>query len=159
VIVDIGNTGNGGSPDSATGRWPHGTMVSADTDANGIFPAAGQAAPPVPAWMPCPWLQLRCHAPIRRSCRAAAWLVVLLVHGGLALWLLDSGRIELRSGEGPRISLHWLPPEPPAPVPQQPALPSAKMTRPAASMMPRPAPVAQAESALPAPGTWLQWRH
>ena len=76
----------------------------------------------------------------------------LLVHGGLALWLLDSGRIELRSGEGPRISLHWLPPEPPAPVPQQPALPSAKMTRPAASMMPRPAPVAQAESALPAPG-------
>ncbi|GFF06703.1 hypothetical protein SM139_1833 [Stenotrophomonas maltophilia] len=41
VIVDIGNTGNGGSPDSATGRWPHGTMVSADTDANGIFPAAG----------------------------------------------------------------------------------------------------------------------
>ena len=84
--------------------------------------------------------------------RMAAWLVVLLMHGGLALWLLDSGRIELRSGEGPRISLHWLPPEPPAPVPQQPALPSAKMMRPAASMMPRPAPVAQAESALPAPG-------
>ncbi len=84
--------------------------------------------------------------------RMAAWLVVLLVHGGLALWLLDSGRIELRSGEGPRISLHWLPLEPPAPVPQQPASPSAKMTRPAASMMPRPAPVAQAESALPAPG-------
>ncbi|WP_308518298.1 hypothetical protein, partial [uncultured Stenotrophomonas sp.] len=32
MIVDIGNTGNGGSPDSATGRWSHGAMVSADTD-------------------------------------------------------------------------------------------------------------------------------
>jgi hypothetical protein len=33
VIVDIGSTGNGGSFDSATGRWLHGPMVSADTDA------------------------------------------------------------------------------------------------------------------------------
>jgi hypothetical protein len=41
VIVDIGNTGNGGSPDSATGWWPHGAMVSADTDANEIFRASG----------------------------------------------------------------------------------------------------------------------
>ncbi|WP_369038491.1 hypothetical protein [Stenotrophomonas maltophilia] len=79
-----------------------------------------------------------------------AWLVVLLVHGGLALWLLGSGRIELRSGEGPRIPLRWLPPERPTPVPQPPALPSTQMTRPTASVMPRPAPVAQADSAQPA---------
>lgn len=46
--VDIGKAGNGGSPDSATGRRPHGTMVSADTDPNGILPEAGYAALPVP---------------------------------------------------------------------------------------------------------------
>ncbi len=80
----------------------------------------------------------------------AAWLVVLLVHGGLALWLLDSGRIELRRGEDARISLRWLPPELRTAVPQQPALPFTQMTRPTASVMPRPAPVAQADSALPA---------
>lgn len=82
--------------------------------------------------------------------RMAAWMVVLLVHGGLALWLLDSGRIELRSDDGPRILLRWLPPELPTPVAKQPTLPSAQMTRPAASVMPRPAPVAQADSAQPA---------
>ncbi|WP_164136434.1 hypothetical protein [Stenotrophomonas maltophilia] len=82
--------------------------------------------------------------------RMAAWLVVLLVHGGLALWLLDSGRIELRRGEDARISLRWLPPEVRTAVPQQPALPSTQMTRPAASVMPRSAPVAQADNALPA---------
>ena len=82
--------------------------------------------------------------------RMAAWLVVLLVHGGLSLWLLDSGRIELRSDDGPRILLRWLPPELPTPVAKQPTLPSAQMTRPAASVMPRPAQVAQADSAQPA---------
>ncbi|MNV57420.1 hypothetical protein D3C71_1497500 [compost metagenome] len=39
VIVDIGKAGNGGSTDSATGQWLYGAMVSADTDANEIFPA------------------------------------------------------------------------------------------------------------------------
>lgn len=82
--------------------------------------------------------------------RLAAWLVVLLVHGVLALWLLGNGRIELRSDDGPRISLRWLPPEQPMPMPQQPAMPSTPMTRPAASVMPRPAPAAQANTALPA---------
>lgn len=82
--------------------------------------------------------------------RLAAWLVVLLVHGVLALWLLGSGRIELRSDDGPRISLRWLPSEQPRLMPQQPAMPSTPMTRPAASVMPRPAPAAQANTALPA---------
>lgn len=81
--------------------------------------------------------------------RLAAWLVVLLVHGVLALWLMGSGRIELRSDDGPRISLRWLPPEQPL-MPQQPTMPSTPMTSPAASVMPRPAPAAQANTALPA---------
>ncbi len=79
--------------------------------------------------------------------RMAAWLVVLLVHGGLALWLLDSGRIELRSDDGPRILLRWSPPELPTPVA---AAHLALRTDDAASVMPRPAPVAQADSAQPA---------
>ena len=37
--------------------------------------------------------------------RMAAWLVVLLVHGLMALWLLGSGRIMLRSDDDARISL------------------------------------------------------
>ncbi|XFC38438.1 hypothetical protein ACEF39_001431 [Stenotrophomonas indicatrix] len=73
--------------------------------------------------------------------RLAAWLVVLLVHGVLALWLLGSGRIELRSDDGPRISLRWLPPEESDPIPQHHALPVASMTRPAAPIAPHAAPV------------------
>lgn len=82
--------------------------------------------------------------------RLVAWLVVLLVHGALALWLLGSGRVELHSDDGPRISLRWLPPEQPMLAPQQPAMPSTPMTRPAASVMPRTAPAAQSNAALPA---------
>ncbi|HIE4189899.1 TPA: hypothetical protein ACXM51_002611 [Stenotrophomonas maltophilia] len=82
--------------------------------------------------------------------RMAAWLVVLLVHGLMALWLLGSGRIMLRSDDDARISLRWLPPEPPTLAPQQPTLRSAQVTRPAASAMPRPAPAAQTDSTLPA---------
>lgn len=82
--------------------------------------------------------------------RLVAWLVVLLVHGVLALWLLGSGRIELRSDDGPRISLRWLPPEQPMLAPQQPAMPSTPMTRPAGSVMAHPAPAAQANTTLPA---------
>lgn len=82
--------------------------------------------------------------------RLVAWLVVLLVHGVLALWLMGSGRIELRSDDGPRISLRWLPPERPRLMPQQPAMPSTPMARPAASVMPRPAPAVQANTAPPA---------
>jgi len=37
--------------------------------------------------------------------RMAAWLVVLLVHGLMALWLWGSGRIVLRADDGARISL------------------------------------------------------
>lgn len=81
--------------------------------------------------------------------RMAAWLVVLLVHGLMALWLWGSGRIVLRADDDARISLRWLPPELPALAPSLPALPSVPMTRPAASVRPRPAPIAQAETALP----------
>ncbi|TDV30128.1 hypothetical protein [Stenotrophomonas sp. CC22-02] len=84
--------------------------------------------------------------------RMAAWLVVLLVHGLMALWLWGSGRIVLRADDGARISLRWLPPELPAPAPSLPALPSVPMTRRAASVKPHPAPIAQAETALPAEG-------
>ncbi|WP_439448776.1 hypothetical protein [Stenotrophomonas sp. ATs4] len=70
--------------------------------------------------------------------RMAAWLVVLLVHGLMALWLLGSGRITLRSDDGARISLHWLPPEQPVAVQPHPAPPSASVARPAASTAPRP---------------------
>lgn len=91
--------------------------------------------------------------------RMAAWLVVLLVHGGLALWLLDSGRIELRSDDGPRVLLRWLPPELPTPVAKQPTLPSAQMTRPAASVMPAlPRLRRQTAPSLPRK-TRLRWRH
>ncbi|HEL3816152.1 TPA: hypothetical protein UMY79_003054 [Stenotrophomonas maltophilia] len=84
--------------------------------------------------------------------RMAAWLVVLLVHGLMALWLWGSGRIVLRADDGARISLRWLPPELPAPAPSLPALPSVPMTRRAASVKPHPTPIAQAETALPTEG-------
>ncbi|HEL2977956.1 TPA: hypothetical protein UMB92_000776 [Stenotrophomonas maltophilia] len=82
--------------------------------------------------------------------RMAAWLVVLLVHGLLALWLWGSGRIVLRGDNGARISLRWLPPELSASVPSLPALPSTPVTRPAAAVKPRPALVASAEANVPA---------
>lgn len=82
--------------------------------------------------------------------RMAAWLVVLLVHGLMALWLLGSGRSVLRGDDGARISLRWLSPEPPASAPRAPALAAAPALRPTASPMPSPAPVAQIEAALPA---------
>lgn len=82
--------------------------------------------------------------------RMAAWLVVLLVHGLVAVWLWGSGRIELRGDDGARISLRWLPPQLPAPAPSRPALPSTPVTRPAAAVKPRPAPVASAEATMPA---------
>lgn len=70
--------------------------------------------------------------------RMAAWLVVLLVHGLMALWLWGSGRIALRADDGARISLRWLPPELPAPAPSLPALATGPMTRRAASVKPHP---------------------
>lgn len=73
--------------------------------------------------------------------RMAAWLVVLLVHGLMAVWLLGTGRVALRGDDGSRISLRWLPPEESDPIPQHPALPVASMTRPAAPITPRAAPV------------------
>jgi len=82
--------------------------------------------------------------------RMAAWLVVLLVHGLMALWLLGSGRVTLRSDEAARISLRWLPPDQPAAVQPQPALPSASATRPAASTAPRPTPAAPTDAIAPA---------
>ncbi|MBH1650584.1 hypothetical protein I5U67_00020 [Stenotrophomonas maltophilia] len=82
--------------------------------------------------------------------RMAAWLVVLLVHGLMALWLLGSGRVTLRSDEAARISLRWLPPDQPAAVQPQPALPSASAARPAASTAPRPTPAAPTDAIAPA---------
>ncbi|MGG6344101.1 hypothetical protein ACQ5SA_12720 [Stenotrophomonas indicatrix] len=43
--------------------------------------------------------------------RLAAWLVVLLVHMLMLLWLLHAGRIALVAHDGSRISLRWVPPE------------------------------------------------
>jgi hypothetical protein len=82
--------------------------------------------------------------------RMAAWLVVLLVHGLMLLWLWGSGRIVLRGDDDARISLRWLPSELPAPAPSLPALATGPVTRPAASVKRRPVPAAQAENALPA---------
>ncbi|SNT81705.1 hypothetical protein [Stenotrophomonas sp. CC120222-04] len=82
--------------------------------------------------------------------RMAAWLVVLLVHGLMALWLLGSGRVTLRSDEAARISLRWLPPDQPAVVQPLPALPSASAARPAASTAPRPTPAAPTNAIAPA---------
>ncbi|WP_295565682.1 hypothetical protein [uncultured Stenotrophomonas sp.] len=79
-----------------------------------------------------------------------AWLVVLLVHGLMAVWLWGTARIVLRGDDGARISLRWLPPELPAPAPLPPALSSTLVTPPAAAVKPRPAPVASAEAAVPA---------
>lgn len=82
--------------------------------------------------------------------RMTAWLVVLLVHGLMAVWLWGTARIVLRGDDGARISLRWLPPELPAPAPSPPALSSTPVTRPAPAVKPRPAPVASAEAAVPA---------
>ncbi|MFB5855617.1 hypothetical protein WAB97_007210 [Stenotrophomonas maltophilia] len=82
--------------------------------------------------------------------RMAAWLVVLLVHGLMAVWLLGSGRMTLHSDEAARISLRWLPPEQPAAVQPHPALPSASAARPVASTAPRPAPAAPTDAIAPA---------
>ncbi|BCX43267.1 hypothetical protein O0J72_02430 [Stenotrophomonas sp. Sm3212] len=82
--------------------------------------------------------------------RMAAWLMVLLVHGLMAVWLLGSGRMTLPSDEAARISLRWLPPEQPAAVQPHPALPSASAARPAASTASRPAPAAPADAIAPA---------
>ncbi|WP_295570823.1 hypothetical protein [uncultured Stenotrophomonas sp.] len=79
-----------------------------------------------------------------------AWLVVLLVHGLMTVWLWGTARIVLRGDDGARISLRWLPPELPAPAPSLPAMPTASVTRPAALVNRRPAPPAQAQAALPA---------
>ena len=80
--------------------------------------------------------------------RMAAWLVVLLVHGLMALWLLGSGRMTLRSDEGARMTLYWLPPKQPVPAQPRPAQPTAEAARPAASTAPRPPPAAATASAL-----------
>lgn len=82
--------------------------------------------------------------------RMAAWLVVLLVHGLMAVWLLGSGRMMLRGDEAARISLRWLPPEQPAAVQPRPALPSASAARPAASTAPRPTSAAPTDAIAPA---------
>ncbi|HEL3811109.1 TPA: hypothetical protein UMT89_002462 [Stenotrophomonas maltophilia] len=82
--------------------------------------------------------------------RMAAWLVVLLVHGLMAVWLLGSGRMTLRGDEAARISLRWLPPEQPAAVQPHPALPSASAARPAASTAPRPTSAAPTDAIAPA---------
>ncbi len=82
--------------------------------------------------------------------RMVAWLMVLLVHGLMAVWLLGSGRMTLPSDEAARISLRWLPPEQPAAVQPHPALPSASAARPAASTAPRPAPAAPTDAIAPA---------
>ncbi|MNB72596.1 hypothetical protein [Stenotrophomonas lactitubi] len=73
--------------------------------------------------------------------RMAAWLVVLLVHGLIAVWLLGTGRVALRGDDDSRISLRWLPPEESDPIPQRPTLPVASTTRPAAPITPHAAPV------------------
>jgi hypothetical protein len=80
----------------------------------------------------------------------AAWLVVLLMHGLMAVWLLGSGRMALRGDEAARISLRWLPPEQPAAVQPHPALPSASAARPAASTAPRLPPAAPTDAIAPA---------
>ncbi|WP_191863832.1 hypothetical protein [Stenotrophomonas sp. AS012628] len=82
--------------------------------------------------------------------RMAAWLAVLLVHGLMAVWLLGSGRMTLRSDEGSRISLRWIPPEQPVPTQQRPAHPTAEATRPAPSTAPRPTPAAPTDAIAPA---------
>ncbi|RTQ85712.1 MULTISPECIES: hypothetical protein [Stenotrophomonas] len=82
--------------------------------------------------------------------RMAAWLVVLLVHVLMALWLLSSGRMTLHSDDGARISLYWLPPEQPAPAQPHPAQPTAEAARPAASTAPRPTPAAPTDAIAPA---------
>ncbi|MHC1652473.1 hypothetical protein ACODUL_04160 [Stenotrophomonas maltophilia] len=82
--------------------------------------------------------------------RMTAWLVVLLVHGLMAVWLWGTARIVLRGDDGARVSLRWLPPELPTPVPSLPAMPTASVTRPAALVNRRPAPAAQAQTAPPA---------
>jgi hypothetical protein len=82
--------------------------------------------------------------------RMAAWLVVLLVHGLMAVWLLGSGRMTLRSDEGARISLRWIPPEPPPAVQPHPAPPTTSAARPAPSTAPRPTPSAPTDVNTPA---------
>ncbi|WP_329766471.1 hypothetical protein [Stenotrophomonas geniculata] len=82
--------------------------------------------------------------------RMAAWLAVLLVHGLMAVWLLGSGRMTLRSDEGARISLRWIPPEPPPAVQPHPAPPTTSAARPAPSTAPRPTPSAPTDVSTPA---------
>ncbi len=82
--------------------------------------------------------------------RMAAWLAVLLVHGLMAVWLLGSGRMTLRSDEGARISLRWIPPEPPPAVQPHPAPPTTSAARPAPSTAPRPTPSAPTDVNTPA---------
>lgn len=82
--------------------------------------------------------------------RMAAWLVVLLVHGLMAVWLLGSGRMTLRSEEGARISLRWIPPEHPPAVQPHPAPPTTSAARPAPSTAPRPTPSAPTDVNTPA---------
>lgn len=82
--------------------------------------------------------------------RMAAWLVVLLVHGLMAVWLLGSGRMTLRSDEGARMTLYWLPPKQPVPAQPHPAQPTAEAARPAASTAPRPPPAAPKDASTPA---------
>lgn len=82
--------------------------------------------------------------------RMAAWLAVLLVHGLMAVWLLGSGRMTLRSDEGARISLRWVPPEPPPAVQPHPAPPTTSAARPAPSTAPRPTPSAPTDVNTPA---------
>ncbi|ACF51036.1 hypothetical protein D7U98_02230 [Stenotrophomonas maltophilia] len=82
--------------------------------------------------------------------RMAAWLVVLLVHGLMAVWLLGSGRMTLRSDGGARMTLYWLPPKQPVPAQPRPAQPTAEAARPAASTAPRPPPAAPTDASTPA---------
>ncbi|CAH0063756.1 hypothetical protein [Stenotrophomonas geniculata] len=82
--------------------------------------------------------------------RMAAWLAVLLVHGLMAVWLLGSGRMTLRSDEGARISLRWIPPEQPPAVQPHPAPPTTSAARPAPSTAPRPTPSAPTDVNTPA---------
>ncbi|MGN7767058.1 hypothetical protein ACTJJM_06090 [Stenotrophomonas sp. 22692] len=82
--------------------------------------------------------------------RMAAWLAVLLVHGLMAVWLLGSGRMTLRSDEGARISLRWIPPEPPPAIQPHPAPPTTSAARPAPSTAPRPTPSAPTDVNTPA---------
>ncbi len=82
--------------------------------------------------------------------RMAAWLVVLLVHGLMAVWLLGSGRMTLRSDGGARMTLYWLPPKQPVPAQPRPAQPTAEAARPAASTAPHPPPAAPTDASTPA---------